>query len=376
MEKLHFETLAIHASMEPDPSTGAIAPPLYTSTIFEHPESGLDASRYNYTRADNPNRASLEELIARLENGETAAAFSSGVAAVHAIFQALKPGDHVLAPVDVYHGTRKLLNELMSDWGLTASYADMTNPKEVELAIRPETRLIWIETPSNPLLQITDIEVISALAHKNNIVVCVDNTWLTPVLQRPLDLGADIVMHSTTKYLGGHSDILGGAVISKNKDEFFRRIKSVQTMAGAVPSPFDCWLLGRSIRTLPYRMRAHNDNAMKIARFLESQPNVERVCYPGLESDPGHAIAKKQASGYGGMLSFFVKGDAERALKVVSRSRLIRRATSLGGVESTWEHRQSSEGQGSPTASNLIRLSVGLEHPDDLIFDIKQALAD
>lgn len=375
MEKLHFETLAIHASMEPDPATGAIAPPLYTSTIFEHPESGLDSSRYNYTRADNPNRAKLEELMAKLENGSFAAAFSSGVAAVHAVFQALKPGDHVLAPLDVYHGTRKLLNELMANWGLQTSYVNMTKPKEVAAAIKPETRLIWIETPSNPLLEVTDIESISNIAHKSNIIVCVDNTWLTPALQRPLDFGADIVMHSTTKYLGGHSDILGGVVVAKNGDDYYARIKSIQTMAGAVPSPFDCWLLHRSIRTLPYRMRAHNENAMIIALFLDSQPNVERVCYPGLESDPGHAIAKRQAMGYGGMLSFFIHGDAEKALKVVASSQLIKRATSLGGVESTWEHRQSSEGLQSPTAPNLIRMSVGLEHPDDLIGDLKMALS-
>ena len=374
MNKLHFESLAIHASLDPDPSTGAIVPPLYTSTIFEHPVTGLDSTRFNYTRANNPNRQKLEELLAQLENGEVAVTFSSGVAAVHAIFQALKPGDHVLAPTDVYHGTRKLLNELMANWGLITSYVNMTNIQEVEEAIQPETRLIWIETPSNPLLQVNDIEAISNIAHQNNIIVCVDNTWLTPALQRPLDHGADLVMHSTTKYLGGHSDILGGAIISRKDDDMYARIKNIQTMAGAVPSPFDCWLLHRSIRTLPYRMRAHNENAMKIALFLEKHSKVERVCYPGLESDPGHAIAKKQTHGFGGMLSFFINGGAQEALHVIAASKLITRATSLGGVESTWEHRRSSEGPESPTAPNLIRMSVGLEHTDDLIDDLKQAL--
>lgn len=362
--------------MKPDPATGAIAPPLYTSTIFEHPEGGFDPERFSYTRHDNPNRSQLEKLVATLENGAVAAAFSSGVAASNAIFQALKPGDHIVAPSDVYHGTRKLLNEFLADWGLSTTYVDMTQPDLVQKAITDITKLIWVETPSNPLLEVTDIQAICEIAHKSGCKVCVDNTWLTPVLQRPLDLGADLVIHSTTKYLSGHSDILGGMVISKIDDKLFQRIRFIQRMAGAVPSPFDCWLLHRSIRTLPYRMRGHCENAGKIARFLESHPRIERVCYPGLESNKGYYVAREQMSDFGGMLSFFIDGDANTALKIVASSKLIRRATSLGGVESTWEHRQSSEGAGSPTAPNLIRLSVGLEHPDDLMADLSQSLSN
>lgn len=371
---MRLETKAIHSGLHVLKESKAVVPPLTASTVFELDEAGYREGDLNYTRAQNPNRAQLEALIADLEEGEACAAFSSGVAATTAVFQALKPGDHVLLPTDVYHGTRKLMNELMEPWGLEPGYIDMSDLSAVENSIRDNTQLIWIETPSNPLLLIADIKAVCELARTNHIAVCVDNTWPSPVNQLPLKLGADLSLHSTTKYLGGHSDILGGAVIGKKADGIFQRIRNIQTTAGAVPSPRDCWLLSRSIRTLPYRMRGHNENAGRLARFLQDHPKVEKVFYPGLETDAGHEISKKQMSGFGGMISFLVDGGSKEAINIVSRSKLILRATSLGGVESTWEHRRSSEGKDSVTPENLIRISVGLEHPDDLIEDLEQAL--
>lgn len=369
----HIETTAIHAGMEPDNEFRSVVPPVYPSTIFEHPDSGLDHNAFSYTRHDNPNRSRLEKMLAQLEGGSEAAAFSSGMAASAAVFQALKPGDHVLGPLDLYHGTRSQLVRMAGEWNLECDFTDMTNIDAFAGSVRENTRLIWVETPSNPLLQIVDLEALARLAKEKNCMVCADNTWATPVLQRPLELGIDLVMHSTTKYLGGHSDLLGGAVIGIS-GSFFERIRNNQRMMGAVPSPFDCWMLQRSIHTLPYRMRGHCENAAKIAGYLAGHPRIETVYYPGLDSHPGHDIAARQMSGFGGMLSFLYRGDAKETLAVVGRSRLITRATSLGGVESTWEHRYSSEGPESPTPRNLVRLSVGLEHPDDLLEDLEQAL--
>lgn len=372
---MHFETLAIHTGLATNKDENkSVIPPIYTSTIYEHPETGLDAEQFSYIRQDNPNRRQLEAVLVSLESGKLGMAFASGMAAITAVFQALKPGDHVIAPLDVYHGTRKLLAEFMSEWGLVCSFVDMREAGEIADAIKPKTKMIWIETPSNPMLQITDIEYVCRLAHEHDVKVCVDNTWMTPILQQPLKLGADLVMHSTTKYLGGHSDILGGAVVCSENDEFCQRIRSIQQLTGAVPSPFDSWMLQRSIRTLPYRMRAHCENARKIAQFLEGHPRVEAVYYPGLKRHEAHEIASRQMNDFGGMISFEYAGDEKNALKVVAKSKLITRATSLGGVESTWEHRKSSEGELSPTSPRLIRMSVGLEHPDDLIEDLAQAL--
>jgi len=374
MQPMRLETRAIHAGLNTLKTSKAIVPPLTASTIFELDEKGYREGDLNYTRAQNPNRAQLENLLANLEEGEECTAFSSGVAATAAVFQALNPGDHVLIPDDVYHGTRKLINELFVPWGLEIDHINMTDLKNVEEACRENTRLIWIETPSNPMFLISDIEEIAKLAGQKDILVCVDNTWPSPVNQLPLNMGADLVLHSTTKYFGGHSDILGGAVIAKSGNDMIERIREIQKMAGAVPSPRDCWLLCRSIRTLPYRMRGHNENAHHLARFLQNHPNVEKVYYPGLATHAGYETAKKQMSGFGGMISFLVKGDREAALKTVAGSKLIKRATSLGGVESTWEHRRSSEGKESATPQNLIRISVGLEHPDDLMEDLNHAL--
>ncbi|MCX6041781.1 MAG: PLP-dependent transferase [Caldilinea sp.] len=372
---LRPETLAVHAGRTSAPRTGAVMPPIQLSTTFERSADGTYPGGYVYTRSDNPNRAALESCLAALEGGAAAAAFASGMAAIAAVFQALTPGDHVLFPNDVYFGAGRLLRELMAPWGVAYSVVDLTDLDAVQAAIQPRTRLVWVESPSNPLLKITDIAAVARIAHAAGARCAVDNTWPSPAGQQPLALGADLVMHSTTKYLGGHSDLLGGALVLARADEFFERIRLVQTIGGAVPSPFDCWLLLRSICTLPYRMRAHTDNAGQIARFLAGHPAVAAVHYPGLPSHPGHAVASQQMQLWGGMLSVQLQGGAEAALQAAGRVQLFTQATSLGGVESLIEHRASVEGPHTQTPANLLRISVGLEHPDDLIADLDQALA-
>ncbi|MEZ4719450.1 MAG: PLP-dependent transferase [Caldilineaceae bacterium] len=372
----HIETLAVHAGHHVDPSTGAVMPPINLSSTFERNADGSYTSGYVYSRSDNPNRQALEEVLAALEDGAAALTFASGMAAVQAVFMGLEAGAHVVIPDDVYFGTGALVNDVFGRWGLSVSAVDMTEPANVAAAMRPDTQLVWIESPSNPQLKIADIAAIAQVAHDGGARCAVDNTWPTPILQRPLALGADIVMHSTTKYLGGHSDLLGGAVIVRAQDAFYDRMHRVQTVGGAVPSPFDCWLLARSIRSLPYRMRGHCANARAVATFLAGHPRIERVNYPGLPDHPGHEIAARQMSDFGGMLSIQVRGDAADALALTGRLRLFIRATSLGGVESLVEHRKSVEGPQSPTPDNLLRLSVGLEHSDDLIADLAQALGD
>lgn len=371
---MKFETRAIHAGLDIGNPSSSVVPPISPSTIFEIDEGGRDEKDLHYTRLGNPNRLQFEAVIASLENGAAAAAFSSGIAAATAVLQALDPGDHIIIPEDVYAGNRKMVKNIMNRWGLESSFIDMTTVSEVEHHIKKNTKLIWIETPSNPLMRITDICALAHLAESREIKTVVDNTWPTPVNQLPLDLGADLVIHSTSKYFGGHSDILGGAVVSASDNSFFERIRMIQKMAGAVPSPHDCWMLSRSTRTLSYRMRGHNEHARIVAEFLSGHKKVERVFYPGLESHPGHEIAKKQMKDFGGMISFLAGRDAAEAVQMVGRSKLIKRATSLGGVESTWEHRQSSEGEGSVSPEKMIRMSVGLEHPDDIIEDLEQSL--
>ncbi len=372
---MRLETKAIHIGMDSAREGREIVPPISPSTVYELDASGRKEDDLHYTRLGNPNRLQLEELLAGLEEGEACAAFASGMAAATAVFQTFKPGDHVLMPEDVYVGNRKLIKNLMEHWELEADFIPMTDVEKVEESIKPTTRLIWIETPSNPLMNIADIEAITSLAHSNNILTCVDNTWPSPVNQQPLNLGADLVLHSTTKYLGGHSDILGGAVIARKNGRIFERIREIQRLTGGVPSPHDCWLLSRSISTLPYRVRGHNEHAEHLARFLQNHAKVEKVYYPGLATHAGYEIAKKQMSGFGGMISFLVKGGAEEAIRIVGKSQLIKRATSLGGVETTWEHRRSSEGEQSQTPESLVRISVGLEHPDDLMEDLERALS-
>ena len=371
---MRFETVAVHAGAEPDPATGAVASPIHLSTTFERAPDGSFPSGYAYIRDANPNRRALEQALARLEGGEAAIAFASGMAATMAVFQALAPGDHVVAPLDAYYGTPKLLKELFLPWGLEASFVDMTDLRAVEAAIRPTTRLVWTETPSNPTIAVTDLRAVAALAHGAGALVACDNTWATPFLQRPLALGFDIVMHSTTKYLSGHSDVMGGAVITREATGIAGRLRALQSRGGAVPSPFDCWLVLRGIRTLPWRMRGHCANAAAVASFLSQHRGVERVHYPGLSGDPGHAIAASQMDAPGGMLSFVVGGGRAGALDVAARLRVFTRATSLGGPESLIEHRASVEGPATRAPEGLLRVSVGLEHADDLVEDLAQAL--
>jgi len=370
-----LETLAIHAGRAPDLATGAVAPSPILSTTFARDAHGDYPHGHIYSRSSNPARATLETLLAALEGGNAAAAFASGSAASMAVFQALAPGEHVIAPDDVYHGTRTQLRELLARWGLSHSLVDLTDLDAVRAAITPATRLIWAETPSNPLLKISDISGLAEIAHAAGAQLVVDSTFATPVLQQPLTLGADLVMHSTTKYLGGHSDVLGGAVIARESDALFARIRDLQTKGGSVPAPFDCWLLQRSIGTLPLRVRAQTANAQAIAEFLAAHAQVSTVHYPGLTTHAGHALASRQMSGFGAMLSFQVHGGRDAALAVAGRVQLYTRATSLGGIESLIEHRASVEGPHTSTPQDLLRMSVGLEHVDDLIDDLRQALA-
>ena len=289
------------------------------------------------------------------------------------MLQALAPGDHVIAPTDVYHGMTKLLREVYMRWGLEVSFVDMTKLDDIKNACRPKTRLVWVETPSNPLLKITDIAAVAEIAHAAGAICACDNTW-APIVQRPLELGADLAVHATTKYLGGHSDVTGGAVIAKSKTDFSERVREIQATCGGVPSPFDCWLVLRGMRSLPWRMRAHSENALKVANWLADHPRVEAVHYPGLASHAGHEIAARQMSTFSGMLSFEVRGGREAALGVAAKTQIFIRATSLGGVESLIEHRASIKGEDPRTPQGLLRLSIGLEHPDDLIEDLAEAM--
>lgn len=371
---MHPETLAVHAGRTIDATTGAVTPPIHLSTTFERAPDGEFPQGFMYTRNANPTRSALEECLVTLEGGCSAAAFASGSAAIMSIFQALGPGDHVVAPLEAYSGTTKLLRDVFEAWGLQVAFVDMTDLGAIEGALQPNTKLLWIETPSNPLLGITDIAAATRLAHAVGATVACDNTFATPLGQRPLALGADVVMHATTKYLGGHSDVLGGALIAREQTPLWDKVRAIQIMGGAVPSPFECWLVLRGIQTLPYRMRGHSANALAVAQFLSAHPAVEAVHYPGLPAHPGYRIAAQQMAQFGGMLSFQVRGDVESAMQVAARVQLWTRATSLGGPESLIEHRASIEGPGTRTPANLLRLSVGLEHPDDLIADLAQAL--
>ena len=379
---MKIETLAVHAGHTIDPATGAVSSPIHLSTTFERDAEGTYSRGFMYTRNNNPNRQALEQGISALEGGAAAAAFASGTGASMSIFQALAPGDHVLAHVDAYYGTSRLLREIFRRWGLDVSFVDMSDLRAVEKGLRSKTKLAWVETPSNPLLKIVDLAAVAQIARGAGAICVCDNTW-APTLQRPFDLGADLILHSTTKYFGGHCDVLGGIVVTNVENDFFQRIRSIQYEGGAVPSPFDCWLILRGMRTLPWRMRAHSENAMKVADFLSRHPKVARVHYPGLKSHPGYEIAAKQMSIhstgaqdklFGGMLSLEVKDGRDAAMSVTAKTKIFTRATSLGGVESLIEHRASIEGAGTTSPEGLLRLSIGLENADDLIEDLDQAL--
>jgi len=371
---MNFETVAIQSAHFQDANVSAVVPPIYLSTTFEREPDSSIPHGHIYTRTSNPNRSALENAYAILEGGEVGMAFASGQAAVTTLFQCLAPGDHVILPDDVYYGTPALLQDVLSLWGLSYSRVDMSNLEAVRGAFLPNTKLVWIETPSNPLLKITNISAIAVLARTKGAISACDNTWATPVLQRPLDLGCDVVMHSATKYFGGHSDLLSGALIFKQSGPLTEKARRIQALGGAVPSPFDCWLVLRGIKTLSLRVRQQSANAAQIATFLSNHPKLDAVHYPFLESHLGHDVAKQQMASGGAMLSIQVKGGAEDALAVKSKVKIFIRATSLGGVESLIEHRATAEGAYATSPPNLLRISVGLEHPDDLIADLAQAL--
>ena len=376
---MNFETIAAQAAHQIDAATGAVAPPIYLSTTFERDPDGEFSRGFVYSRADNPNRRALEHCLALLEGGEAgnavAAAFASGSAATAAVFQALAPGDHVIAPDDCYHGTSRMLREVFAPWGVETSFVNMSDTDAVQQAVRPNTRLVWVETPSNPLLNITDVARVADITHTAGALCACDNTWATPMLQRPFESGADLVVHSTTKYLSGHEDVTGGAVVSREDSAFFQRVLLIQNVCGPVPAPFDAWLTLRGIRTLHVRMPVHSANAGRLARFLQDHPRVSAVHYPGLPEHPGHDVAARQMSDFGGMLSFQVMGGRDAAMRVANRAQLFVHATSLGGTQSLIEHRASIEGPETTTPDDLLRVSAGLENIDDLIADLAQALS-
>ncbi len=371
---MRFETAAIQ-SQKTENLGSDVSQSIHLSTTFEREPDGSYSSGFVYSRMGNPNRTSLEKTLAILEQGKRALAFSSGMAAISAVFDYLKPGDQLLLPHDVFFATLSLAKVSFVSRGIKVETVDMSKLAAVQIAIRPETALVWIESPSNPLLNITDIEAIVQLAKPHGALVGVDNTWPTPVLQQPLVLGADVVMHSTTKYFGGHSDVLGGCLVFGRKDKFFESVSERQILNGAVPSPLDCWLVARGLKSLHLRVIHQSQSAAALARFLSSADGIEQVHYPGLESHSGNAVAAKQMKGgFGGMLSVQVSGGEKRAMEIAARLNLFTSATSLGGVESLVEHRKSVEGCASDTPDNLLRISVGLEHVDDLIDDWTQAL--
>lgn len=369
------DTLAIHAARQPDPATGAIAPPIVLSTTFEREADGSYPRGHYYGRAGNPNRGDLEAALAALEDGAGACAFASGQQATLSILMGLRPGDHVVVAADSYWGTRQQLRTQLAPLGVTHATVDTTDLAAVQAAFTPATRLLWAETPSNPLLRVSDLTALASLAHAHGARLVADNTFATPVLQQPLRLGADLVLHSTTKYIGGHGDLTGGVVVARESGPCLAALRTFQLEGGGVPSPFDCWLARRSLMTLPVRVRTQTASAATLAQQLAAHPAVTAVHYPGLPAHPQHAVARRQMKGFGAMLSFEVRGGMEEALAVAARLRLFTRATSLGGVESLIEHRASMEGPGSATPPSLLRVSVGLEDVEDLAADLAQALA-
>jgi cystathionine gamma-synthase len=375
---MKLETLAIHAGRRTDPTTGAVREPIQLATTFERGADGAYARGFHYTRSGNPNRSSLEQAIAALEHGAGAVAFGSGSAATLAAFAlARQSGNRIVCGNDCYHGTLKQLREIVPKWGVDVEFVDTTDIAAVTMALQTPAALLWFETPSNPLLRVADIASLAGLAHEHGALVGCDNTFASPVLQQPLELGADIVMHSTTKYLGGHSDVLGGILVARAAGPELEALRDYQSTAGGVPSPFDCWLVLRSLPTLPLRVRAQSATALAVARFLHADPRVARVYYAGLPDHPGHQVALRQMfGGFGGVLSFEVDGGKDAALGIAARVKLFTRATSLGGVESLIEHRASMEGPLSLTPAGLLRVSIGLEHLDDLIADLDQALGE
>lgn len=374
LARMKFETLAVHAGAEPDPATAALAPPIHLSTTFQHAPDGAALHGFTYVRDGNPTQSRLEESLAAIDSAAAALAFASGMAASAALLQSLPRGAHVLIPEDGYYAVRALARDYFPRWGLEHDLVPMDDVVAVRAKLRDTTRVLWAESPSNPLMKICDLGVLAELAHGRGAMLVVDGTFATPALQRPIEFGADAVIHSMTKYLGGHSDVQGGSIAFQERGALFEAVEHTRTIVGGVASPFNCWLILRGIRSLAARMRVHSSNARAVAEFLAQHPAVEVVHYPGLPSDPGHEMAKRQMSDFSGMLSFRMKSGREAAIALTGKLNVFKCATSLGGVESLIEHRASSEGPGSTTPQNLLRVSVGLEHPDDLIDDLRQAL--
>jgi cystathionine gamma-synthase len=375
-----FNTRAIHAGQEPDPATGAVIVPLHLTTTYKQDGVGGLRGGYEYSRSANPTRTALQEALAALEQGTTGMAFASGLAAEDTLLRTVcAPGSHIVLGGDAYGGTYRLISRVLAQWGVEHTPADLNDPDALRAAIRPTTRVVWAETPTNPLLNIADIALTAEVAHESGALLVVDNTFASPYLQQPLTLGADVVVHSTTKYLGGHSDVVGGALVTADA-ELGERLAYNQNAMGAVAGPFDAWLVLRGIKTLGVRMDRHQANAARIAEFLLGHPDVATVLYPGLPDHPGHDIAARQMSGFGGMLSFRLTGGEEQALKVCERARLFTLAESLGGVESLIEHpgrmtHASAAGSPLEVPADLVRLSVGIEDVEDLLADLDQAMA-
>lgn len=378
--ELGFATRAVHAGQAPDPATGAIMTPVYLTSTYvqEFPEKHKG---FDYARTVHPTREALQKNLASLEGAKFGLCFASGMAATSTIAEALNPGDHVLCGNDLYGGTYRVFTKVFARFGLTFSFVDTTDLGAVEAAFTPKTKLVWVETPSNPLLKITDLRAVARLAKAKGVKLVVDNTFASPALQRPLELGADVVVHSTTKYMGGHSDVVGGAILTSD-EALYKEYKFLQNAVGAVPGPLDCFLLLRGTKTLPLRMAKHCENAAAVAKHLSSHPEVARVHYPGLPQHPGHEIAKAQMSGFGGMISFELKGDIERAKRMISSCRIFSLAESLGGVESLAGHPASMTHGSIPReerlkaglTDGLVRLSVGVEDAKDLIADLDRAI--
>jgi len=375
-----FETRAVHEGEDPAENQGAVIPPIFMSSTYELLEIGKDRG-YDYSRSGNPTRTMLEKKIAALEGGRYGLAFASGMAAINAVLVLLKSRDHVLAEENVYGGTHRLLTHLYPKYDIDITWVDATDLKKVEAGLKRNINMLWVETPTNPLLKIIDIEACARMAHEHDALLVVDNTFSSPYLQRPLELGADIVVHSTTKYIGGHSDFVGGIVVTDD-DDLNQRMAYFQNAAGAVPSPFDCWLAARSIKTLSLRMREHCRNARVVAEHLSRDPRVKKVYYPGLDPHDGHELAKRQMEDFGGIISFELNGDMEETKRFISELRLFRLAVSLGAVESlvahpatmTHDSLSEEERQRSGISMNLVRISVGIEHVSDLIEDIENAM--
>lgn len=383
-KKMKFATKSIHGGQSPEPATGAVMPPIFTSSTYIQESPGVHKG-FEYSRSHNPTRFAWERAVASLENGTRGFAFGSGMAATSTIMEILNSGDHVVAMDDLYGGTFRLFDKVRGrSAGLKFSYVDLSDMSEVEAAITDETRMIWVETPSNPMLKLVDIEAIVNIAKQHNIIVVVDNTFATPYNQLPLDLGADIVMHSATKYLNGHSDMVGGIAVVGDNEELAEQMAFLQNSVGAVAGPFDSYLALRGVKTLALRMKQHNEAALTIAKWLEQHPEVEKVIHPGLASHPQHELAKKQMSGFGGMISILLKGDIEKARRFLEKVEIFALAESLGGVESLIEHPAIMTHASIPKENreklgildNFVRISVGIEDVDDLIADLDQALTD